>query len=150
MEVHTRRRPIALVIAALLAVAALTTGVMQADDVRGRDAAPDYRRVFVQESVARLDVRISAADWQAVVSDMEEMLGPFGSGGAAAGGRGGGPANQEAIAACAGLTEGSACAIGAPPVNGRCALTPNAGRSASCIPVNEGQGDGGADEAGVG
>jgi spore coat protein H len=149
MEVHTRR-PVAIAVAAGLVVATvLTTAVMQADDVRGRDAVPDYPRVFVQERVARLDVRISATDWQAVVSDMEQMLGPFGSGGAAAGGRGGGPANQEAIAACAGLAEGSACTIGTPPVSGRCALTPNGGRSASCIPVNEVPGGGGVDEDGV-
>ena len=33
-------------------------------DTHGRDATPDYGRVFVQERVSRLDLKIAASDWQ--------------------------------------------------------------------------------------
>jgi hypothetical protein len=50
MEVHTRRRPIAVAVAAVLAVAALLAAGMQASDVRGRhgalEAAPFSRREY--------------------------------------------------------------------------------------------------------
>jgi spore coat protein H len=100
---------------------------MATQDIRSRNATPDYRRVFAQDAVGRLDVRVSASDWQAVVNDMTDMLGPFGAGT-------GRRPSQEAIAACTGLAEGSECRYGTPPVGGRCVLTPNSG-TASCMPV---------------
>jgi spore coat protein H len=105
----------------------LTNAVMRADDIRGRDATPDYERVFAQDRVGRLDIRINANDWGAIVSDMEDMLGPFGSGP-------GRRPSQEAVAACTGLPEGSECQYGNPPVSGRCVLAPDGGPP-SCVPV---------------
>jgi spore coat protein H len=121
-----------LVAGAALCTVASRSPVIADDDIRGRDATPDYRRVFAQDSVGRLDLRIAASDWEAVMKDMEEIAGPFGQGGpqgrgpGAGGPGGGGPGgvNPEATAACAGLLQGQACSFGTPPVSGRCALTP--------------------------
>ena len=92
-------------------------GARAADqDTHGRDATPDYARVFNQEQVGRLDVTITASDWQALVDDMISMAGAqggqtMGAPGPAATrtrarpGGGGGPIvmfPQEAIAACTG------------------------------------------------
>ena len=33
-------------------------------DTHGRDATPDYGRVFIQDQVSRLDLKIAATDWQ--------------------------------------------------------------------------------------
>jgi spore coat protein H len=123
-------------------------GARTADqDTHGRDATPDYARVFNQEQVGRLDVTITASDWQVLVDDMISMAGPQGGqtvGGPGPGGipnpgpggGGGGPVMfpQEAIAACTGLMEGSACSYGTPPVSGRCVQTGNAAPLA-CIPL---------------
>ncbi|HEY6617372.1 MAG TPA: hypothetical protein VIZ32_22750, partial [Vicinamibacterales bacterium] len=123
-------------------------GARPADqDTHGRDATPDYARVFNQEQVGRLDVTITASDWQALVDDMISMAGPQGGQTVGApvpggipnpgpGGGGGGPVMfpQEAIAACTGLMEGSACSYGTPPVSGRCVQTGNAAPLA-CIPL---------------
>ena len=123
-------------------------GARAADqDTHGRDATPDYARVFNQEQVGRLDVTITASDWQALVDDMISMAGPQGGQTVGApvpggipnpgpGGGGGGPVMfpQEAIAACTGLMEGSACSYGTPPVSGRCVQTGNAAPLA-CIPL---------------
>lgn len=130
-------------------------------DTHGRDATPDYGRVFNQEQVGRLDLTISASDWQTVIDDMTDMAGPAGgqSGGQQPGGfRGGGqppggeppsggfpgggqpPAGMpgrgftpESIAACTSLLEGSACAFGTPPTNGRCVQTADAGALACVV-----------------
>ena len=48
-------------------------------DTHGRDAKPDYDRVFAQDTVKRLDIRVTAADWSRLTADMTEMAGPFGS-----------------------------------------------------------------------
>jgi hypothetical protein len=129
-------------------------GARAADqDTHGRDATPDYARVFNQEQVGRLDVTITASDWQALVDDMTSMAGaqggqttrvpgPGGNPNPGPGpGGGGGPIvtfPQEAIAACTGLMEGSACSYGTPPVSGRCVQTANAAPLA-CIQLGGGQ-----------
>jgi spore coat protein H len=131
-------------------------------DTHGRDATPDYGRVFVQERVSRLDLKIAAGDWQIVVDDMTEMAGPAGSqfgggqqpgGGQPPGGfpgRGqppggfpggeqpptGGPGRgftPESTAACTNLLEGSACAFGNPPTSGRCVQTADGGALACVV-----------------
>ena len=110
-------------------------GARAADqDTHGRNATPDYARVFNQEQVGRLDVTITASDWQALVDDMISMAGAQGGQTTGAPGPGGNPNPgpgpgggggpivtfpQEAIAACTGLMEGSACSYGTPPVSGR-------------------------------
>lgn len=94
-------------------------------ETHGRDAKPDYDRVFAQDTVKRLDIRITAADWNRLTADMAEMAGPFGS--ARTGGSGGGfnaPPDPLATAACSGLMEGSACSFGSPLQSGRCTLLP--------------------------
>jgi spore coat protein H len=48
----------------------------------------DYAAVFPADRVIRLDIQIAAADWAAMMSDMESMAGAFGAGGAGPGGGG--------------------------------------------------------------
>ncbi len=55
------------------------------EDTHGRAATPDYARVFAQDVVKRLDIRVTAADWERLVADMTEMAGTYGT-------AGGGPA----------------------------------------------------------
>ena len=128
----------------------------RADDIRGRNAKPDYARVFDQDRVGRLDLKMAASDWQVIVSDMTDMAGSPGGtgggggipgGGAPGGGApgggipgGGAPgAAPEAVAACDGLIEGSACSFGTPPVSGRCVLT-GAGTPLACTVIDGGGG----------
>jgi len=118
----------------------------QRDDTHGRDAVPDYARVFNQDAVGRLEIRMAASDWEALAADMNSMAGQFGAtggGGIGLPGPGGGgqmpAANTEAIAACSGRTEGDACSFGAPVVSGRCIQTGNA-NPLTCVGL---PGDGG-------
>jgi len=94
------------------------------DDVRSRDAEPDYGRVFPQDRVNRLDIKVSPADWAALLADMTAIAGARGTQGTGPGGAGGGGQpgggqlpgqgfNQAAIAACTGQTEAAACSFGA-------------------------------------
>jgi spore coat protein H len=46
----------------------------------GRSAQPDYARVFPQDRVSRLDLQVTAADWQQLMDDMTGMAGAFGAG----------------------------------------------------------------------
>lgn len=72
---------------------------------------PDYGKAFPQDRVARLDIVVSVDDWAAMVDDMTDMLGEFGSGGGL-GGMGDGmfALPDELVEACAGLDAGAACA----------------------------------------
>jgi spore coat protein H len=118
-------------LAIVLGVAVLSA---QRDDTHGRDAVPDYARVFNQDAIGRLEIRMAASDWDSVVADMNSMAGPFGATGGLGGvgqpvpGGGGQtpPANAQAITACSGRTEGDVCSFGAPAVSGRCIQTGNA------------------------
>src|SRR5688572_20377798 len=80
------------------------------DGTHGREATPDYARVFAQDVVKRLDIAVTAADWDRLVADMTEMAGPYGSRGGRAG-RGGFNfmPDPAAIAACDGRVEGEVC-----------------------------------------
>lgn len=116
-----------VVIAGLALVPIGPPPAASADDIRGRDAVPDYGRVFPHASVNRLDIKMAAADWDALLADMTSISGTRGGqiigGGAQPPGAGQQPGfgfNQPAVAACAGLTEAAACSIGAPAVAGRC------------------------------
>jgi spore coat protein H len=119
-----------------LVFAATVTGDAQSgwnDDTHGRDAVPDYERVFAQGVVKRLDIRVTSGDWQRLVDDMTELAGPFGARGRGAGGGFNIVVDQASIAACTGLVEGSACAAGTPPQAGRCTLLPM-GAALACVP----------------
>lgn len=102
------------------------------DDTHSRDAVPDYARVFAPDRVSRLDISVTASDWQAVVDDMTSMAGGFSvdrpqvpiGGGPASPNPGGGVVvivTPEALAACTGRVVGDACSV-ANVSNGRCAL----------------------------
>jgi spore coat protein H len=133
------------------------------DDSHGRNATPDYARVFAQDRVGRFDIRVEASDWQIVLADMASMAGPRGQSGQPGGGGvvvppGGGQQpgipvfNPGAIAACAGALEGNVCTIGTPPVSGRCIQTGNGGGLA-CVQIviaNPGAGNPGAGNPGAG
>ena len=130
-------------------------------DTHGRDATPDYGRVFIQDQVSRLDVKIAASDWQIAIDDMTDMAGAaggqFGGGQQPGGGQppggfpgggqppggfpdGGQPPTgfpgrgftPESTAACTNLLEGSACAFGNPPTSGRCVQTADGGALGVC------------------
>src|SRR5687767_13924842 len=60
-------------------------------DTHSNDARAKYDVVFPAASVIRLDLKISAADWQAMLDDMTDMLGDFGAGGPTVPGPGSGP-----------------------------------------------------------
>src|SRR5688572_57404 len=82
------RRVVTLVGLVAGALGYLTLAPQADDNTHGRDASPDYGRVFAQDTVKRLDIRVTAADWARLVGDMAEMAGPQGAAGI--GGRGGG------------------------------------------------------------
>jgi spore coat protein CotH len=135
----------------LACLVAITLGIVnlsaQRDDTHGRDAVPDYGRVFNQDAIGRLDIRMAASDWDALVADMDSMSGRFGGAGGfggvqpGQGGVGGGGqfpgATAEAVAACSGRTEGDACSFGTPAVAGRCVQTGNAS-PLSCVALPAG------------
>ena len=103
------------------------------DDTHGRNALPDYDRVFAQDVVKRLDIQVTPADWERLMADMTQMAGPFGAGG---GGRGGFNfvSDPAAVAACQGLVEGSACSFGNPLQTGRCTIL-GLGEALVCTPL---------------
>jgi spore coat protein CotH len=114
------------------------------EDTHGRDATPDYARVFAQDVVKRLDIVVTAADWDRLVADMTEMAG-------APGARGGGPGrggfnvmpDPAAVAACDGGIEGDVCSFGTPPQGGRCTLLPmGTGLTCTALPGGGLPGDG--------
>ena len=45
----------------------------------GNDTAPNYETVFPQEAVNRIDITISAENWQVMLNDMTEKYGAFGT-----------------------------------------------------------------------
>ena len=123
-----------------------------ADDVRGRDAVPDYARVFPPDIVNRLDISVTAASWNAMLADMVSLAGARGTGGLAGGGGGGGGQQpgggqpgqgfmfpQAAVTACAGQLEAAACTFGTPPTPGRCIQTGAPGQLA-CVALPGGGG----------
>ncbi len=48
-------------------------------DTHGNDAAPNYDEVFAEGEVKRIDIVISADDWQAMLDDMTSRYGAFGT-----------------------------------------------------------------------
>jgi spore coat protein CotH len=120
------------------------------DDTHSRNANPDYDRVFAQNVVKRLDIRVTSGDWQRLVDDMTELAGPFGARGRGAGGGFNIVVDQASIAGCIGLVEGSACSVGAPPQAGRCTLLPM-GAALACVPqLGGGNPPGGGNAGNVG
>ncbi len=85
-------------------------------------ADANYAVVFAQDEVKRLDIVISASDWERMQLDMTDRIGEFGAGGS------GLPPTppQEAIDACNGLTAGAACtvAIDGMTIDGTCVDIP--------------------------
>ena len=107
-----------------------------AQDVRSRDAEPDYRRVFAQDVVNRLDITMAPADWQTILTDMQSMAGPSGFGLNV-------PFSSEQIGACSGRLEANACTVGEPVVHGRCVQTGFPPGQLACLPVIGGANAGG-------
>lgn len=132
-----RRSVVAGVFVLVLSLAVPGAGGSQRweEATHGRTATPDYARVFAQDVVKRLDIRVAAADWARLVADMTEMAGAYG---AAGGGVGPGGVDiapdPAAVAACNGRVEGEACTFGAPTQGGRCTLLPM-GVGLTCTPL---------------
>lgn len=71
---------------------------------------PDYDQAFPQDRVVRLDITIAPQDWEAMLADMTDMAGEFGSGMGLGMGMGG--MDMPPVldpAACEGLGAGDAC-----------------------------------------
>lgn len=143
-------RAIAGFLAAVM-LGACAMGVSAQNDTHGRNASPDYARVFNQDRIGRIELRIAASDWQALIADMQDMAGQFGGqiggsnppGGGAGGPGGGLPApSPDAVAACVGRIEGDACSFGTPSATGRCTQTQNGGPLA-CVALGGVPGGGG-------
>ncbi len=133
------RRVLAVLGLAALWVAVTLSWVLRAEtqdrDTHGRDAVSDYARVFAQDTVKRLDMRVTASDWDRLVADMTEMAGVRGADGVGGGGGFNVAPNPQALAACAGGVEGDFCTFGAPPQSGRCTILPNgAGLTCTALP----------------
>jgi hypothetical protein len=131
----------ALRFTALVAIvlAAVVTGAARSDDdTHGRNATPDYGRVFNQTQVSRLDLRINASDWQAVLTDMQSLAGASGFGLNV-------PFSQAQVAACAGRIEANACSFGTPPSPGRCVQQGFFNPALACQPLGT-AGNAGRDE----
>ena len=113
------------------------------EDTHGRTATPDYARVFAQDAVKRLEIRVTSADWDRLVADMTDMAGAYGTAG---GGPGRGGFNimpdPAAVAACDGRVEGDSCMFGTPSQTGRCTLLPM-GVALSCTSLPGGGNPGG-------
>jgi len=63
------------------------------DKTHGNKADPDYAAVFPDNAVGRIDVKISAADWQAMMTDTN-LVSAFGAFGSKAGDTGAGTATR--------------------------------------------------------
>src|SRR5688500_9564883 len=87
---------------AIVAAFSASRHTVSAQDPHARDAEPDYRRVFAQDVVNRLDIRMAPDDWQTVLTDMQSMAGPSGFGLNVG-------FSTEQIAACSGRLEANAC-----------------------------------------
>ncbi len=122
------------------------------DDTHGRDAEPDYARVFASDHVSRLDIDVTSADWQAVIADMTAMAGTFGAqraqngatGPTGQGGQGGIVAiapSVESIAACLGRVVADACTVA--ETSGRCTQVGQATLACIGVPAGPGAGAGG-------
>ncbi|MDY6873797.1 MAG: CotH kinase family protein [Chloroflexota bacterium] len=60
------------------------------EETHGDEVDPNFDVVFPQDKVNRLDLTISAENWDAMLADMTELYGEFGQGGGMGGGRPGG------------------------------------------------------------
>ena len=105
-------------------------------DTHGRDAEPDYARVFPPDAVNRLDIRMAPADWQIVVADMQSMAGNSGFGLNVG-------FSSSQIAACGGRLQADACTASDPPVQGRCTQTGFPAGQLACVPIIGGPNNGG-------
>ena len=110
--------------------------------------------IFDVAEVRRLDLEIAPADWQAMVDDLTELLGPAGQGGGGGGGGGGappgpppGPPPEELILACDALAAGTSCSamLDGNEISGTC--TDIGGGTVLCAPEG---GPGGPDPGGEG
>jgi spore coat protein CotH len=118
-----------------LALLPWTTAFTQRrDDTHGRDAEPDYARVFAQDVVRRLDIRVTPADWDRLVADMTQMAGPKGAAGVGGRGMFNIAPDPAAVASCGGRLEGEPCSFGTPAQGGRCTLLPM-GTGLTCTPL---------------
>jgi len=59
------------------------------DETHSNDVDPDYETVFPQDEVNRIDIIISAENWETMMTDMTDLMGEFGQGDRSFGGRGG-------------------------------------------------------------
>jgi len=91
----------------------------------GENAEPDYDIAFPQDKVNRIDMTISPENWKAMLDDMTELYGEFGSGG---NNNEPGDMEQVLIDACKEKQAGDSCEVvmtGRPPEIGECAMGNN-------------------------
>jgi spore coat protein H len=85
------------------------------EETHGKDAEPDYATVFPQDAVNRIDITVAEGDWQAMQSDLTEMLGDPGTMG-----DGTQEIPDEFFDACVDLSEGDPCEAFAGVIVGTC------------------------------
>lgn len=149
--------PTALAAISVLATAACGSGRPEGwqEESHGKHAAARYDQIFA-EDVQRLDIQLTAADWQAMQANLEALIGPRGGGGPIGppgnGGEVGGGVvieiTPESIAACQGKQEGEACSFSntqGQTSSGSCMATPK--NELACLPPMDGPPPGG-DEGG--
>lgn len=83
------------------------------EQTHSKDATPNYLEVFAQNQVKRIDIRLSAANWAAMLDDMEALYGPRGGSEVSGPPRGPGPGSPppEALEACRSLASGDGCTV---------------------------------------
>ncbi len=57
------------------------------EETHSNDVEPDYNTVFPQDEVNRIDIIISAENWETMLVDMTGLMGEFGAGEGVGGGR---------------------------------------------------------------
>jgi spore coat protein H len=138
----------------------------------GSDEEADYRALFTDGQVVRLDVQIAIGDWERMLADMTELAGTFGSrkgqgtgfGGGAPGAGGGafpgvdGGVSEDLTGACRARAEGDSCGTSdAAAPSGRCTRVPFS-QGLVCLdggggmggPGRPGDGGAGVDPGGMG
>ncbi|MCA9540632.1 MAG: CotH kinase family protein, partial [Myxococcales bacterium] len=89
------------------------------DETHGKGADPAWHTLFTLDRVHRIDIAMPAETYDAMLADLEELLGAAGSGGGGPPGGGGGPPGgggrpqppQAGFDACLGLDVGAACSF---------------------------------------
>lgn len=125
------------------------------EESHGADAAPDYSRLFNRSVVRRIDLVFDPNDWQAMLDNMTQLVGPFGEGrrfpSASQSGNSGNSGEipddfeipPEMSEACEGLSADDVCSFTVMgfSVDGTCLKNPDLSDEMICMPSSEREAD---------